>query len=323
MNNLKNHHNKDGSFKNNHPIEMTHRSLKSVMKWKLLESLPKRQSIHHIECDLNKFRNTNESLISWIGHATFLIKHNGLTILTDPHFSKRASPFQWIGPKRTTPPSAQVNHLPNIDIVLISHDHYDHLDKASVLKIHEQQKSNPPLFALPLGLGKWFKKRGINNWIELDWWESHHIDGWEFTSVPAQHFSGRSLRQDRTLWCGWVARSTVDDRKFYFAGDTGYSPDFKAIGDHFNGFDVSMLPIGAYEPQWFMKHIHASPEDAVRMHMDVQSKFSLSMHWGAFMLTNEPMLQPPHKLKQALLKHKVKTNDFVSQDQGAILSLFQ
>lgn len=155
------------------------------MKWKLLESLPKRQSIHHIECDLNKFRNSNESLISWIGHATFLIKHNGLTILTDPHFSKRASPFQWIGPKRTTPPSAQVNHLPNIDIVLISHDHYDHLDKASVLKIHEQQKSNPPLFVLPLGLGKWFKNEvSITG---LSWIGGNHIISMVGSSLQYRH----------------------------------------------------------------------------------------------------------------------------------------
>ena len=161
------------------------------------------------------YQAARTSLITWIGHATFLFKHGSFTFLTDPHFSKRASPLQWIGPKRTTPPSTEIKELPHIDVVLISHDHYDHLDKHSVLELCEKQKDNPPLFVLPLGLGQWFMKKGIFSWVELDWWESYKFNGWTFTSTPAQHFSGRSLQQDKTLWCGWVAKYK-DDKSFLF-----------------------------------------------------------------------------------------------------------
>ncbi|WP_419812706.1 MBL fold metallo-hydrolase [Bacterioplanoides sp.] len=325
----KHHHAPKGGFRNNEPMQMYHRSLWNVLKWKLFETLPKPSSVPVVEDDYSVFNRSEDSLVSWIGHATFLIRHNGLNIITDPHFSERASPVQWAGPKRYSPPAIDIDALPHVDVVVISHDHYDHLDRLSVLAIQKKQSDNPPLFMLPLGLGKWFDKKGIRNWVELDWWESHTHQGWTYTAVPCQHFSGRSIRQDHTLWCGWVfeADSEPDTpnepgKRFYFAGDTGYSGDFKAIGERFSYMDMAMVPIGAYEPRWFMKEIHVNPEEAVHIHKDVGSRLSLAMHWGSFMLTNEPMLQPPEDLQQAKQQQGVADEEFIVIKPGKITPLF-
>ena len=321
MSQRKKHHLPDGSFRNNQDLELHHQSLIKALKWKLFEPLPDKVSIAVDPDDHACFATSNDSLISWIGHATFLIRHQGLTIITDPHFSERASPVQWAGPKRYSPPALDVDALPELDVVLISHDHYDHLDRHSVLAIHQKQRHNPPLFIVPLGLGKWLSKKGIDNWVELDWWGDYTHQGWTYTAVPVQHFSGRGLRQNGTLWCGWVFES-ADGKRFFFAGDTGYSPDFKDIGEHFGHMDVSMIPIGAYEPRWFMKEIHVNPDEAVRIHQDVQSRYSIAMHWGCFMLTNEHLLEPPQALQTAKQQHGVDNDDFVVIKPGKITPLF-
>ncbi|WP_448216995.1 MBL fold metallo-hydrolase [Endozoicomonas sp. 2B-B] len=322
----KKHHLPSGGFRNNDKMEMHHRSLWKILKWKLFEKLPEKVSIPIVKDDHSVFEYSDKSLTSWIGHATFLIRHQGMNIITDPHFSERASPVQWAGPKRYSPPAIDINALPHVDVILISHDHFDHLDRQSVLTIQKRQKHNPPLFMLPLGLGHWFSRRGIDNWVELDWWESHTHRGWTFTAVPCQHFSGRSIFPDRTLWCGWVFEApsvfAKPGKRFYFAGDTGYSSDFKAIGDHFGYMDMAMVPIGAYEPRWFMKEIHVNPQEAVRIHQDVGSRLSLAMHWGSFMLTNEPMLQPPEDLQLAKRQQNVADNDFIVIKPGKITALF-
>lgn len=321
MLNNKQHHLANGSFRNNENPKLPHRSLLNLLRWKLFERLPEGVSIAVEHSDHTVFSTSEQTLISWIGHATFLMRHQGLNIITDPHFSERASPVQWAGPKRYAPPALEIDALPELDVVIISHDHYDHLDRNSVLAIHRKQKNNPPLFLLPLGLGKWFSKHGIDNWIELDWWESHCHQGWTFSAVPTQHFSGRFIRQDRTLWCGWVFEAP-DEKRVFFAGDTGYSNDFKNIGNHFGGMDLSLLPIGAYEPRWFMKPIHVNPEEAVLMHQDLKSELSLAMHWGSFMLTNEPMLEPPKALQIAKQNHGIEDSRFTVIKPGSILPLF-
>lgn len=332
---VKKHHLPNGGFRNNDNMKMHHRSLWKILKWKLFEKLPDKISIPVVDDDYSAFNDSEQSLTSWIGHATFLIRHQGLNIITDPHFSERASPVQWAGPKRYSPAAIRIDELPHVDVVVISHDHYDHLDRHSVLAIQKKQQDNPPLFMLPLGLGRWFSKRGIDNWVELDWWESHTHRGWTYTAVPCQHFSGRSVFPDRTLWCGWVFEadnepgvsndsgvSNEPGKRFYFAGDTGYSSDFKAIGEHFGYMDMAMVPIGAYEPRWFMKEIHVNPEEAVHIHKDVGSRLSLAMHWGSFMLTNEPMLQPPEDLQQAKQQHGVADDSFIVIKPGKITPLF-
>ena len=303
---------------------MTHAKLGSIARWQLSKPSVKRVSFPIDSVDLDFLReNKTESTVTWIGHATFLLQHAGKNILTDPHFSDRASPFSFVSPKRTTPPAISIADLPKIDYVVISHDHYDHLDQTSVIALCQKQKDQCPLFFVPLKLGRWLSKRGINNWVELDWWQSHLVDGWKFTAVPTQHFSGRGLKQNNTLWAGWVLENAQNsiNKRFFFAGDTGYSNDFKKIGEVFESIDVAMIPIGAYAPRWFMKEVHVTPEEAVRIHCDVESKLSVAMHWGAFVLTDEPMDQPPIELRRSLDKNGINPKAFIVPNHGKILRL--
>lgn len=322
MSKSKAHHLSNGRFRNNQDLELKHTSVWNILKWKLFESLPEPIEIPNRQVDFELFEQADASKIIWVGHSTFLIRHQGLNILTDPHFSKRASPLQWIGPKRYTAPAMSIEELPHIDLIVISHDHYDHLDKQSVIAINKKQQDNPPLFAVPLGLGKWLDKRGVKNWVELDWWEANEFKGWRVSAVPVQHFSGRGLKPNNTLWCGWVLE-TPDAKKIFFAGDTGYSPDFKDIGNQFGSMDLSLIPIGAYEPRWFMDEIHVNPDEAVMIHQDVNSRYSIGMHWGTFMLTNEEMLEPPQQLEQARSKYDIAEEDFIVVEQGETKELFK
>jgi N-acyl-phosphatidylethanolamine-hydrolysing phospholipase D len=241
--------------------------------------------------------NRSRSTLTWIGHSTFLVQVNGLNVLTDPHFTERASPVGWAGPRRHSAPGLALEDLPPVDVVVISHNHYDHLDEGSVRRLARRHPA--ALFAAPLGLRRWLARRGVARAIELDWWQAHAEGGWTMTAVPAQHFSGRTpTDRNRTLWCGWVLET--GGRRLYFAGDTGYSPDFADIGARFAPIDLALIPIGAYDPRWFMRPVHVNPEEAVRIHRDVGARWSVGMHWGTFRLTTEPMDEPPLKLQEAL-----------------------
>lgn len=322
----KSRHSTATRFQNTTAHAMTHADMVSVLKWQAQKrrvdpiSFPVETQDHPW-----LIQNRQRSTLTWIGHATFLIQHNGLNIITDPHFSKRASPVQFAGPKRTTPPAMDIASLPTIDVVVISHDHYDHLDEQSVLAIVEKQKEHEPLFMVPLALGAWLTKRGIYNWVELDWWQSYEFLGWRFTAVPVQHFSGRGLQQNKTLWAGWVLESAIEfpetSKRFFFAGDTGYSNDFRDIRERMGAMDVSLIPIGAYEPRWFMKCMHVNPEEAVKIHLDVKSRFSVGMHWGSFVLTDEPMDEPPKALENAKLKYGLSANEFTVLTHGQVFDL--
>lgn len=233
--------------------------------------------------------NRSVTSYTWIGHASFLVQLGGLNILTDPVLSKRTSPVQWAGPRRLAPLGLQFDELPKIDVVLISHNHYDHLDASTVCKLAQR---DAPLFVVPLGLREWFERRRIAHVTELDWWQSTEARGLVVHAVPAQHFSGRAARdRNRSLWCGFVFERA--GQRHFFAGDTGYGPDFADIGRRFAPIDVAMIPIGAYDPRGFMQPVHVNPEEAVRIHQDVGSRLSLAMHWGTFRLTLEPLDDPP------------------------------
>lgn len=264
--------------------------------------------------------NRTEPTLTWIGHATFLLQHGGTNILTDPHLSDRASPFSWIGPKRLTPPGLSIDELPPIDVVVISHNHYDHLDAETIEALHRKQAGYPPLFVVPDGVGRWFTDRGIERVVELKWWESTRWDDWTLYAVPAQHFSGRSLSdRNRSLWAGWVLQK--EDFNFYFAGDTGYSADFKEIGKQLGPFDLSAIPIGAYAPRWFMQPVHVNPEEAVRIHKDVGSNVSIGMHWGTFLLTDEALDEPPKKLAEARRRASLEEKAFLTLRHGQTVRL--
>lgn len=264
--------------------------------------------------DLQKIDNPtpHKTQVTWIGHSSFLIQYNGINILTDPVFSDRTSPVSFVGPTRLSPLGLTFEQLPKIDYVLISHNHYDHLDTRSLIQLGDH-----PKYFVPLGIKQWFKNTKLNYTVnELDWWDTLKEPELKITSVPAQHFSSRTLLDfNETLWCGWVI-DFGQDRKIYFAGDTGFSKHFKEIGSRIGPMELSLIPIGAYEPRHILKHIHVNPEEAVKIHKDVKSKNSLGMHWGTFRLTGEPSLEPPRELRSILNKYGVSTRSFRTIDIG-------
>ena len=247
--------------------------------------------------------------VTWIGHATALVQAGGLNVLTDPLFSERASPVSWAGPKRTPQAGVAMDDLPPIDVVVISHNHYDHLDKHSLVQLHQrsQRLGHATAFLVPLRLKGLLAGWGIAGVQELDWWQSARVGGTDFFLTPVQHWSARGLfDRNRTLWGGWSVFGP--DLHWYFAGDTGYSRDFAQTRAHFadrqaaaqgGGFDLALLPVGAYEPRWFMQQQHVNPAEAVRIHQDLGAKRSIGVHWGTFELTDEPLDQPPHDLQAA------------------------
>lgn len=251
--------------------------------------------------------NRGASTLTWIGHASFLLQIGGLNILTDPHLTGRASPFHSAGPKRLQPPALDFADLPPIDVVVISHNHYDHLDLRTVRRLAQE---HDPQFFVPLGLKAWFTAQGIQSAVtELDWWNDSSFRQLKLTAVPVQHFSGRSANdRNKTLWCGFVLECV--DKKIIFAGDTGYSPDFKDIAGRFGAMDLALIPIGAYEPRSFMRPVHVNPEEAVKVHQDLQSRQSVAMHWGTFRLTLEPPDEPPRRLLQALKRAGIAEDRF-------------
>jgi N-acyl-phosphatidylethanolamine-hydrolysing phospholipase D len=252
--------------------------------------------------------------VTWIGHATTLVQAGGLNVLTDPIFSERASPLPFAGPKRAQPPGIALGDLPAIDVVVISHSHYDHLDRISVIDL-DARSGGRTLFLVPLGLKAWMEHAGIRRVVELDWWQSHRVGRVEFTLTPVQHWSARTpFDRNETLWGGWAV--LAPDLHWYFAGDTGYSADFADTRARFaprqgtQGFDLALIPVGAYEPRWFMKEQHVDPEEAVRIHQDLGARRSLGIHWGTFSLTDEALDQPPRDLARAREAHGVPEDDF-------------
>lgn len=256
--------------------------------------------------------------VTWLGHATILAEFDNIAVLTDPIFSDRASPSQVIGPKRYRDPPCTIHDLPsNLDAVVISHSHYDHLDLNSVVILNARFGSDLRWF-IPLGLADWFNSVGCENVVELDWWEENCVadkSDVSFVFTPSQHWSKRTLTdENKTLWGSWVIKGP--NFRFFFAGDTGYCSIFKQIGLVYGPFNVAAIPIGAYEPRWFMKHQHVNPEEAVRIHQDLQSIFSIAIHWGTFALSNEYFLDPPRLLREALEKRRVNLKDFVTFKHG-------
>jgi N-acyl-phosphatidylethanolamine-hydrolysing phospholipase D len=229
--------------------------------------------------------------LTWIGHSSFLVRMDGVTFLTDPMFSQRASPVQFFGPPRLTPPGVPLDALPRVDFVLLSHDHYDHSDFQSVKRLARRGAR----FVVPMGLGPWVRSAG-GEAIELDWWQDVELNGVRIHCVPAQHFSGRSLRDTgRRLWAGWVVAGPT--RRFYHAGDTGYASELAAIGDRLGPFDLATVPIGAYLPSAMMRFVHTTPEEALRLGRDVGARRIVAMHFGTFDLADEPLDEPPRRFR--------------------------
>ncbi len=233
-------------------------------------------------------------LITLVNHSTVLLQQAGLHILTDPIWSERASPLAWVGPRRLRAPGVRWEDLPRIDLVLISHDHYDHFDLPTLRRLAARGQSQ---FIAPLGVARRLRALGIDTVHELDWGESVAASGAVIHSVPAMHFSGRGLfDRNRTLWCGYMIETA--DGLVYFAGDTGFGEHFAHIRERFGAPRATLLPIGAYEPRWFMEPIHMSPEDAVRAHGILGARLSVAIHHGTFQLADEGLDTPKRRLQE-------------------------
>lgn len=231
--------------------------------------------------------------ITLVNHSTVLLQQKGCNILTDPIWSERTSPLSWAGPRRRRIPGVAWENLPPIDAVLLSHNHYDHLDLPTLRRLAARGGS---AFVVPLGVGRLLRTRGIGPVHEMDWGESLMLDAVNVHSVPAIHFSARGLfDRNRTLWCGYVIES--QGRKIYFAGDTAFSPHFAQIRKKLGPPDVAFLPIGAYLPRWFMSPIHMGPDEAVEAHQILEAKTSIAIHHGTFQLADDGIDTPKNELR--------------------------
>ncbi|KDR71859.1 hypothetical protein GALMADRAFT_253640 [Galerina marginata CBS 339.88] len=299
---------------------------------------------------------------TWLGHACFLVElpshlnpaenGRGVRILFDPVFSDRCSPSQWVGPKRYTPPPCKIEEIPEIDAVVISHNHYDHLDTHTIQTLLKRTSRTPHFFA-PLGNAAYFKSLNVptSHTHIMDWWESKRLVlsnsndkktlAVDITCTPGQHFTGRSLTDTfKSLWAGWVVEEVQDGQpesrtptKVYFAGDTGYRavrdgqnedevpvcPAFETIGNKFGGFDVALIPIGAYLPRQFMSPIHCAPQDSVLLFKDIKAKKAVGMHWGTWILTGEDVVEPPKRLAEECKKAGIEEGAFTVCDIGQTL----
>ncbi|RTY55391.1 MBL fold metallo-hydrolase [Pantoea sp. YU22] len=235
--------------------------------------------------------------IWWLGHAAILLRLSQRYLLIDPALSLRASPLPFAGPKRKSPSPLNIHQLPRLDYVLISHNHYDHLDLATVKRII--RRFPDVTFLVPLGLEKWFKRRGARHVRQLDWWQSQQEADLTLTAVPARHWSMRTLHdRNRSLWCGWVVRSKT--LNFWFSGDSGFSENLAEIPRRLGPFNLAALPIGAYAPKWFMESSHMDPDQAVWLWRLIGQPLTLPVHWGVFELADESLDEPPAELMRAI-----------------------
>ncbi len=248
----------------------------------------------HDPVDLKAFLAADKPQLVWLGHSASLIRVQNKTLLLDPMLSKTASPFQSVGPKRFSKPPISAEELPHIDAVLISHDHYDHLDHATIKKL----RGKTTKFFVPLGVAAHLQTWGVKKTqiVELDWWDAAAFEGLNLVCTPARHFSGRSLNDRyKTLWCSWVIESA--QAKLFFSGDTGYGPHFKQIGKKYGPFDLTLLECGQYDKRW--PNIHMQPEQTFAAYQDLRGKRLLPLHWGAFSLALHSWIDSVERVRKA------------------------
>lgn len=273
----------------------------ALLKWRLIDRPERRPPGGPIPRKAPSFATPRAAAgtvgVTWVGHSSFLIQLGGVNILTDPVWSQRASPVQWAGPKRLSPPGFPIDQLPPIDLVVQSHNHYDHLDDRTVRRL---TRDHPDArWVAPLGVASFLRERGAREVTEHNWWDEVEVRGVKLACTPAQHFSGRGFRdRNQSLWCGWALQQ--ESTRLYFCGDSGYHRGFEEIGRRLGPFDVALMPIGAYEPRWFMQPVHMDPGESVaafrdlhRPHGSERRGVFVPMHWGTFRLTDEPVEEPP------------------------------
>lgn len=309
------HHREGGGFRNPWAGAQPH-GARGILKWAISrrrqpesagtrEGLSALQSLNaHDDRQRPDFSSPQSDAltVTWVGHSTFLIQCGGVNILTDPIWSARASPISFGGPRRVAAAGVHFESLPEIHVTLVSHDHYDHLDDPTVRMLIARFARMQWL--VPLGVASFLHKRNATDIVELDWWNERDLGSIVALCTPAQHFSGRfPWNRDSTLWCGWAIR--IGDFRVFFAGDTGLHGEFRNIGERFGPFNAAILPIGAYEPRWFMRPVHMDPVESVSAFQQLVAgapKRQCTMipsHWGTFRLTDEPLDEPPIIVRQA------------------------
>jgi L-ascorbate metabolism protein UlaG (beta-lactamase superfamily) len=254
----------------------------------------------------------DEVVVTFVGHATFLVQVAGLNLLTDPVYAERASPVAFAGPRRVRAPGVRFDDLPTIAVVLLSHNHYDHCDLGTLRAL---ERRFHPRVVTPIGNGGLLRSAGIGQVEEIDWWQQAREVPLPITLAPAQHFSSRNmLDRNRALWGGFLIE--VGGRRILHAGDSGYGPHFRESAARLSPIDLALLPIGAYEPRWFMKDIHMNPAEAVQAHLDLGARQSIAMHFGTFQLTPEGIDEPVCNLAQALRERGVPADRFRTMAVG-------
>lgn len=272
------------------------KGLLDVLRWKLDRGEQPRvrvdptkdQPAPRVDNDGSSLQGAARSSLTWIGHATYLVQLGGLSILTDPILSQRI-----FAVRRLVPPGLGYDQLPNIDLVVLSHNHRDHMDAPTLLRLGPRVR-----YLVPRGLASWFRQEGLDDVVELDWWQHHDFKGVRVTFVPSHHWSQRGpFDRNTSLWGGFVIEDGT--HRVYHSGDTAYFSGFRSIGARAGRIHAALLPIGAYEPRWFMKPQHMNPTDAVRAFQDLGAERFIAMHWGTFRLTDEALSEPP-ELTRAL-----------------------
>lgn len=307
----------DETFSNTDPNTVP-KTLGDVIEWRITKDpTPDRVAIN-VSDEWQSLTPQSTDYAIWIGHATYLLNTGDVTVLTDPIFSKRASPVGWAGPERLIPPALSIAQLPSIDAVIISHNHYDHLDLPSLKTL---QAINPNMLILvPQGDKALLDSQGLVNVSQFRWWQTTKVNQTEFTFTPVQHWSGRWVTgRNTSLWGGWFLKSP--NLSLYHAGDTGYSKDFITTQERMGTPDFAFIPIGAYKPRWFMKNQHVDPAEAVQIALDLQVKRSFGMHWGTFILTDESVNEPRLMLAKALRERGLLPDFFIAPTPGAIINL--
>ena len=291
------------------------RGFLDVLRWKLTTHPEKLPFDRRVEPSIPpELVDTGGLLITLVNHSTVLLQRNRKNFLTDPVWSERVSPVAWAGPRRYRAPGVRFEQLPRIDVVLLSHNHYDHLDLPTLRGIQQRWQ---PAFIAPLGVERFLIAQGFGRVRGLDWGQSVSVEGSTIHSVPALHFSARGLLdRNKTLWCGYVL-----DGEVYFAGDTGFGPHFQAIRDHFGPPRLALLPIGAYLPRWFMSPVHMDPQDAVRAHQILQAKTSIAIHHGTFQLADDSLDTPKRELAQCLEQAEIASACFQVLDNGEYMRI--